>query len=742
MRDDGTREKCAEKALSTHRDALSFRADGARPPSSLFVIAKAAFVTKTHATAPEAPKVAATTTMTRFRLLAVLALLLLVPAASGATTSERLAALGRAWGMVKHAHPYLGSTDIDWDRAGVRAIERTLSAGNAEDLAAAVQEMFAALGDPATRVMTACAGGETRPPLQSQRVTIVDLRQCAAVDLAAIAPPLIRGTVAAPAQRKVAHNGYKSHHPYWAEARTYGSSYILEQGASFTGTGASAGRVVFVVDEHSTLPEIAKAMLAAGQASMISVGPYRDLGMTWKTVPLEDGYEARIRTSEPAIVVAQRAGLSAGASDAAIVAAAEESRPAPRRRAVRGPATTDVTYTWRADDPFADMKYPDAAYRVLAAFRYWNAIHFFYPYKHLIDPWDPRLEPMIEKLLGVESQSEYELALAELTTWVPDGHSWSFTTAYRELQGLAAPPFHTEPAEGKVVVTLFTNADAANAAGVRIGDELLAIDGRPIEERLAELRRYISASTPGMKENVAAYHSPRGPNDSEPLLRFRRPDGTEYETRVRRSTAWRIAPAPAVFWKVLPGNIGYVDVGFLRDEDVAAMKRDLADTRAVIFDMRGYPRMLTGYLTHWVNVRGPKPSAEIRIPQVIGGDVSEAYRVQNTGPANPSAYRGRTFVLVGERTQSAAEHFGLGMEAAAGSTFVGSSTSGANGNITDVAVPGGHFITFTGMDVRHGDGRQLQRVGIVPHVHVPRTVANIAAGVDEVLEKAIELARN
>jgi C-terminal processing protease CtpA/Prc len=192
---------------------------------------------------------------------------------------------------------------------------------------------------------------------------------------------------------------------------------------------------------------------------------------------------------------------------------------------------------------------------------------------------------------------------------------------------------------------------------------------------------------------------------------------------------------------VLPGNIGYVDVGFLRDEDVPQMMRDLAGTRALIFDMRGYPRMLTGSLVQWVNVKGPAPSSEIRIPQVIGGDVSEGYRVQNIGPANPSAFRGKTFVLVSARTQSAAEHFGLAMEAAAGSTFVGSSTSGANGNVTDVAVPGGHFITFTGMDVRHGDGRQLQRVGIVPHVLVPRTVANIAAGVDEVLEKALELAR-
>ncbi|HEY0156187.1 MAG TPA: S41 family peptidase [Thermoanaerobaculia bacterium] len=680
--------------------------------------------------------------MTPFRLLLpALVLLLLTPAASAATTTERLASLARAWGLVKYAHPYLGSTDVDWDRAGVRAIERTLTAGSADAFAAAAQEMFAALGDPATRVMMPCTDGAPGAPPQSEQVTIVDLRQCAPVDLTAIAPSLIRGTIDAPAQRKVAHNGYKSHEPVWGEGSIYNSSYVIQPGASFTGTATTARPVVFVVDEHSTLPEVAKAMVLAGQASIISVGPYRDLGMTWKTVPLEDGYVARIRTSDPMTAIVPRTVLSGDASDAAIVAAAEEPPPVLRRRAVRGPATTSVTYTWRRDDAFVGMPYPDAAHRLLAAFRYWNVIHFFYPYKHLMDAWDPRLEPMLHKLLAASSQTEYELALTEVTTWVPDGHSWSFTDAYIALQGRGAPPFHTYTAEGKVVVTAFTNQSAAVAAGVSIGDELLAIDGRPIEDRLAELRRYISWSTPGTRDMLAAYHSARGANNSEPLMRFRRPDGTEYETRVRRSTAWRLAPEPAVFWKLLPGNIGYVDVGYLRDEDVPQVMQALANTRAIIFDMRGYPRMFTGMLSQWVNVNGPRPFSEIRVPQVIGGDVSQSFRVQNIGPVSANPYRGKTFVLVDERTQSAAEHFGLAMEAGANSTFVGSITSGSNGNVTDIAAPGDNFITFTGMDVRHGDGRQLQRVGIVPHVLVPRTVANIAAGVDEVLEKALELAR-
>jgi len=53
-------------------------------------------------------------------------------------------------------------------------------------------------------------------------------------------------------------------------------------------------------------------------------------------------------------------------------------------------------------------------------------------------------------------------------------------------------------------------------------------------------------------------------------------------------------------------------------------------------------------------------------------------------------------------------------------------------------MPGGINVNFTGHDVRHADGRQLQRVGIQPDIRVEPTIAGIAAGKDEVLEAAIK----
>jgi C-terminal processing protease CtpA/Prc len=74
-------------------------------------------------------------------------------------------------------------------------------------------------------------------------------------------------------------------------------------------------------------------------------------------------------------------------------------------------------------------------------------------------------------------------------------------------------------------------------------------------------------------------------------------------------------------------------------------------------------------------------------------------------------------------------------------TFVGSNTAGTNGDLIALALPGGLFLTFSGHDVRHADGRQLQRIGIPPQVAARPTRAGLRAGRDEVLEKALSLAR-
>ncbi|MEJ7617841.1 MAG: S41 family peptidase [Pyrinomonadaceae bacterium] len=101
-------------------------------------------------------------------------------------------------------------------------------------------------------------------------------------------------------------------------------------------------------------------------------------------------------------------------------------------------------------------------------------------------------------------------------------------------------------------------------------------------------------------------------------------------------------------------------------------------------------------------------------------------------------YQGKTVMLIDERAISQSEHTGLFFEAANNTKFIGSNSNGANGDVTNFFVPGGIRISFSGHNVKHIDGRQLQRVGLAPHVEVKPTIKGIQSGRDEVLEKAHE----
>src|SRR5262249_16645137 len=99
-------------------------------------------------------------------------------------------------------------------------------------------------------------------------------------------------------------------------------------------------------------------------------------------------------------------------------------------------------------------------------------------------------------------------------------------------------------------------------------------------------------------------------------------------------------------------------------------------------------------------------------------------------------YNGHVVMLINAEAVSQAEHTCLFFEAATKITFIGSATAGVDGDVTNCVLPGGLYVSFTGDDVRHRDGRQLQRVGIQPDIHVEPTANGIRHGRDEVLEAA------
>jgi len=94
---------------------------------------------------------------------------------------------------------------------------------------------------------------------------------------------------------------------------------------------------------------------------------------------------------------------------------------------------------------------------------------------------------------------------------------------------------------------------------------------------------------------------------------------------------------------------------------------------------------------------------------------------------------------VNEITRSHAEFMAMKYRVSENSIIIGSTTAGADGGVFNLKMPGGVTTSFTGAGVYYPDGRETQRVGIVPDIVVKPTIKGIREGRDEVLEKAIEL---
>src|SRR4030095_6255812 len=170
-------------------------------------------------------------------------------------------------------------------------------------------------------------------------------------------------------------------------------------------------------------------------------------------------------------------------------------------------------------------------------------------------------------------------------------------------------------------------------------------------------------------------------------------------------------------------------------------------TEGLIFDMRGYPNVTAWEIGPRLSAKKNFTVAQFRRPfqaatafddEDLEGSAPDFSFEQKMPSAKGAIYTGKVVVLINEDAISQSEHTCLFFEAATNVTFIGSATNGANGDVTNLVLPGGIYVSFSGHDVRHADGRQLQRLGIQPTVRVEATVAGVREGRDEVLEAAIK----
>lgn len=517
-------------------------------------------------------------------------------------------------------------------------------------------------------------------------------------------------------------------------------------------------RTVFLADRRTRFAGIAVALREAGDARIVGEAPLSDAQLAERVeVDLGEGLTARIRATQ---LVPSRVPFGAdrvvepadGEGDPALDAALALLALSEESWSASAPASESPALPPGRLPPerlYADDALPDLPGRMLSACKLWGTIEHFYPYLHLIGDWEGAYRAAIPELLAARTEEAYVRAVLHLAAAIEDDHTFVQGPGVWKVLGSMPPPLRLREIEGRWVITEVYDPAVDD---LRVGDVLHAADGVPMDERIAALRSLVTASTEASRRHRAAVFSLWGDAGETLTLTVSGADGVRRTVDIRRRRLDRppeteSAPPFRILEREDPTDpaLGYVDLTRLQSSQVDALFEELGATDGIVFDLRGYPHGTGAKIAARLNTRGAEVLARFRRREVSRKSFHSPdagyFFAQRLPPPDGPLYRGEVVVLIDERAISQAEHTALALEAATDAVFVGSPTAGANGDVTTALLPGNLELTFTGHDVRHADGRQLQRVGIQPDVEAAPTLAGLRAGLDEVLDKGVEVLR-
>lgn len=404
----------------------------------------------------------------------------------------------------------------------------------------------------------------------------------------------------------------------------------------------------------------------------------------------------------------------------------------------------DSTGTWpRGAMPGPTMyRYTaqDRATRLAAVALAWNVFQHFYPYFDVVDTdWPAALTAALSSAATDTDETRFLDTLRRLVAALHDGHGRVYNSGIPSHT--YGPPFAWDWIEGHLVITRIFEEKGLNP-----GDVVLSINGKPAATALAEVESLISGATPqwilyrGIQDLYLGNQGETMTLEIEPWAT----PGKQIQVTVTRDTPISSIqePRPSKISELEPG-IFYVDLNAVSDGDILSAVPQLAQAQGIVFDMRGYPGKITNPATLFSHIsEQPVTSAWWNVPIVMFPDQKEVQfqtsRWNFMPPQDPFLKGKKAFITDGRAISYAESCMGI-VEYYRLAEIVGGPTAGTNGNVNPFTVPGGYQIYWTGMKVLKHDGSQHHGIGILPTVPAARTRAGAASGVDELLQRALQI---
>ena len=400
---------------------------------------------------------------------------------------------------------------------------------------------------------------------------------------------------------------------------------------------------------------------------------------------------------------------------------------------------------FKNENSYSSMSYPDPGYRVLSFFRYWNIIQYFFPYKHLIgEDWNAVLPVFLPKFINAGNELEYKLAVLELIARVNDTHAniWQRDTTLTGYKGINYAPIEVKFVEDKVVVTDYSDDDLGRKTGLKKGDVIVSINGQSVQSITGKRVPLTPASNyPTQLRNIA--RDMLRTNDSTLTVGYQS-NGITKTARIgcyppEKANISRKYEQRDTCWRFLTKDIGYVYPGSIKNAYLPRIMSEFEHTKGIVIDFRCYPSEFIVFTFGEYLMPGPTDFVKFTNGSLLNPGLFTFTPNVKVGKQNPDYYKGKVIILINETTQSSAEYTTMAFRTAPRATVIGSTTAGADGNVSQFSLPGGINTLISGIGVYYPDGKETQRLGIVPDIELRPTIKGIRENRDELLEKAIEI---
>lgn len=420
------------------------------------------------------------------------------------------------------------------------------------------------------------------------------------------------------------------------------------------------------------------------------------------------------------------------------------------KKAVRSENNPYISFSPGVQNPdfsgeksYSLMQHPSEKYRLLALFRYWNIIQYYFPNRHLIDDnWHDILREFIPQFLSAKNEYEYKYSVLALWAKIKDSHAGiaEWDNVMYEICGYRQYrlPLSIKFIENKAVITEYLNQDLGKKTGLLPGDIIETIDGVSVEDIVKERLPITSGSNYAVQlREIAAFLLM---SDKEEMhLQYRRNDQVEATTLTSYSSFTFDLPSIDAI-QTIDSNIAYIYPGTIKESDYTPDKmKKILETKGMIIDMRCYPNIFMTFSFGYYLIPEPTQFAKFTNTNYSYPGLFTYHDGDILGTTNPDYFKGKIVIIINEETQSRAEYTTMAFQTAPNVCVIGSTTAGADGNVSEIVLPGNIRTYISGIGVYYPDGTETQRVGIVPDIEVKPTIEGIRNGIDEPLQKAIEI---